>query len=639
MNTIFKIFKQDLKNIAKSKMAMLVVFGIIFIPGIYAWLNIDSNWSPYDNTGNIPIAIVNEDEGATIISQQVNVGAQIEKSLEQNNAMKWTITDQEDAMQGVERSSYYGAIIIPNDFSQRLTTIFDSKEPEKPTFDFYVNNKKNPVAPIIVSKAANTIKDSANQAFVNTLVYKVVDTVEDLGLITKGENATTGLISKLEATSNQVEQLKTTIRTASLAADATNQSISAISSIIPTLENLNNSAIQRLNGVENNLGAIDSTVDLSSLQSLLDRLSSQIAEIEAIQATLDQALPAFEGLNKLKADLQANIDNLSAARTEYQNAVKSKLDTASQMTNNTLNNTTEMMQTMNSSLESIKQSMGYLGQALSSASSLGGNVESLLSGFQADLATAISGLKSIRDSEIYQSVLSLLENEPDVIADFIATPVESNQIEVYPISSYGSEMAPFYSVLACWVGCTILVAIVKIDVKKTRLTAKAKNYQKFFGRFMLFGSIALLQGLAIGVGDLIMQVQTINWPLFLITLMLSSFTFSLIIYSLGAAFGKVGQALSIVILVLQVAGSGGTFPIELLPRPFQILQPFMPFYPALNATRETIGGFYQNDYQIYLLMLSAHFVVALCFGLVFSKYTFVAKSRFQKSLESTKVIG
>lgn len=155
---------------------------------------------------------------------------------------------------------------------------------------------------------------------------------------------------------------------------------------------------------------------------------------------------------------------------------------------------------------------------------------------------------------------------------------------------------------------------------------------------MLFGSLSILQGLVIGLGDLALQVQTVNLPLFLFTLMLSSLVFMLIIYALAAAFGKVGQAISIVIMVLQVAGSGGTFPIELLPRFFQILQPFMPFYPAMNATRETIGGFYQNDYLIYLGMLLCHLAVALIFGLIFSKHTFETKGKLQQQLHETGII-
>ena len=115
MKKIFEIFLEDLKNISKSKMAIVILIGIIFIPGIYAWLNIDSNWGPYDNTGNIPVAIVNNDEGTTILGETVNIGNEMEKSLKENNGMKWIFTDFQDAKENVEAGKYYGAIIVPKD--------------------------------------------------------------------------------------------------------------------------------------------------------------------------------------------------------------------------------------------------------------------------------------------------------------------------------------------------------------------------------------------------------------------------------------------------------------------------------------------------------------------------------------------
>ena len=282
--------------------------------------------------------------------------------------------------------------------------------------------------------------------------------------------------------------------------------------------------------------------------------------------------------------------------------------------------------------------MQYTVQALGSGMELGQSLDPVLANFQSDIDATIAMIESVKSSEIFQNLVRLLQNNPETIADFVSNPIAANEIEVYPIATYGSEMAPFYSVLACWVGCTILAAILSLEVKNTRATAKANTHQKFLGRFMLFGGVAMLQGLAIGVGDLIMRVQTVNWPLFLITLMLVSLVFALIIYALTAAFGKIGQALSIVILVLQVAGSGGTFPVELLPQMFQVLQPFMPFAPAMNAVRETVGGFYQYDYLGSLVVLAVFFVIALVFGLVFSKHTYEAKGRFLKALKSTGLI-
>ena len=638
MNMIFKIFKQDLKNIAKSKMAILVIAGIILIPGIYAWLNIDSNWSPYDNTGNIPIAVVNKDEGATIVGEDFNIGESIVDSLKENHDMKWTFTDETAAMDGVEQSSFYGAIVIPENFSRDLTTILNDTEPQKPTFDFYINDKKNPIAPIITGKAAGAIQDSANQAFVSTLVYKAADAAKTIGLIERGADTADSFISKLADTKAKIGQLRDINKTASLALDTTSKSLSALEAIFPTIENLNHAAEQSLDNAKNNLNTLNNISNLPSVQNLVNQITDQIAELEKIENLLSDITPTSSKIDDIKQKLQSTINDLTSLKDRFKNSAKTELANLYQKTSDTIDGASSIISNLNSSLDSLETSMHYAVQALRGGVELGDSLDVVLVNFQSDIDGAIAMINSIKDSEIFKNLISLLQNNPDTIADFISSPVVAHKIEVYPIATYGSEMAPFYSVLACWVGCTILIAILSVDVKKSKTIAGAKNYQKFLGRFLLFGSIAMLQGLTIGIGDLIMQVQTVNWFLFLFTLMLSSFVFVMIIYALAAAFGKIGQALSIVVMVLQVAGSGGTFPIELLPHLFQILQPFMPFYPAMNAVRETVGGFYQNEYLVSILVLLCHFVIMLVFGLIFSKHTYETKGKLQKELHSTGLI-
>lgn len=181
-------------------------------------------------------------------------------------------------------------------------------------------------------------------------------------------------------------------------------------------------------------------------------------------------------------------------------------------------------------------------KALDSTGKLTTNIDTVLVSLEDDINKIISKLGGATQSELYLKILNLLENKPNDVADFISTPIATNEIDLYEINSYGSKMAPFYTVLASWVGCTLLVSIVKTDIKKDKKLGEIKPYQAFFGRFMTFGILAVLQGLVIGVGDIIMGVQVINYPLFLLTIMLTSLVFMLIVYSLTISFGKVGEA-------------------------------------------------------------------------------------------------
>ncbi len=613
---------------------MLIVLGITLIPGIYAWLNIDSNWSPYDNTGNIPIAVVNKDTGAEILGETVNLGDEIEDSLKKNTAMRWTFVEESEAITKVESSEYYGAIIIPENFSEHLVSITESTEIKKPAFDFYVNNKKNPIAPIIVNKAVGAMQDSVNQTFVNSVIFKTVGAVKDANVLGRGTDIASGLVAKLTEMKAEIEQLKDVMTTTGMATKATSQSMVALRGVMPALNNITRATEQSVNETKSTINSLGETYKVIE-EGASVRIGEAETKVEGAIGIVDQLDPSgtVPQLETIRADLERTLEELE----QIDGSLKTfgeKLQFPTE-----IEDASQVVASLGEAMNSVDLSLSYMISALNSGWYLAEDINALLDDFQSSLDRTITSIEEIKKSELYNVLLNLLSNDPETIADFISTPVETHEVEVYPVTSYGSEMAPFYSILACWVGCTVLSAIVKVDVRKTKATAQAKNYQVFFGRFILFGALAMLQGLFIGIGDLILQVQTVNVPAFLATLVFASLVFATIIYSLVAVFGKVGQAISIVIMVLQVAGSGGTFPIELLPRAFQVLQPFMPFYPAMNATRETIGGFYQNDYIGYILMLACHAVLMMAIGLALSKYTAKTKEKLQKELHKTGVIG
>ena len=704
MKTIIEIFKDDLKRLKKSKIAMIIIVGIIFIPGIYAWLNVDSNWGPYDNTGNIPIAVVNNDKGITLLGERISIGDEIEDSLKNNNGMKWIFTNKKDAIKKVNSGEYYGAIVIPKNFSSKLTTILENDKISKPEFDFYVNNKKNAIAPIIVNKAVGTVQTSVNQAFVNTVIYKTLEKTKQLDVIKKGNDLSNDIVTKLEDTKNRVEKLKTMLKTTNLAGTTTSKSLSALRKILPDITDITDTTKESVNSMKNvaqtfnaafdnierditssidssretirevkeiinqsnainindnidkistkldkllvtqkrldeTLKAITNTVSIPGVQSLDDKVLEIISEIESLQESINNSTNTLLLLNEMKQKINKIDSAASPLKNMYNNTIKSELSKIYKGASQSVINSSDLIINVKGSLDNIDESMRYIISALESGGELLNTTDIVLSDFQEDIDKLISAIKDIKKSEVYNNAVNLIKNNPSDVADFITTPVKANEIQMYHIDTYGSKMTPFYSVLACWVGCTLLTAILKISPSKSRIKKGTKDYQRHLGKFMLFGTLAMCQGLVIGLGDIALQVQTTNWLLFILTLMISSLVFVSIIYSLTLTFGKVGQALSIVIMVLQVAGSGGTFPIELLPRAFQLLQPIMPFYPAMNAVRETIGGFYGNDYIIYMLVLLCHMIIPLFLILVVSKLTSNIKEKLEQDLEKTDVIS
>ena len=332
MRKIIEIFTNDVKNISKSTIAVVIILGICFIPGIYAWLNIDSNWGPYDNTGNLPIAVVNKDKGITLLGENINIGNEMEESLKNNDAMKWTFTDEEDAKLKVEKGKYYGAIIIPEDFSNQVITIVEDGATVKPTFDFYVNDKKNPIAPIIVNKAVGTIQNSVNQAFVNKIIYKFIDTAEDLNVVDKGLETTDDIIAKLNDAKIKVQELRTIVQTTNLAADTTSKSLAATRELLPKVSDISDTTKQGINSMRNAAKSFEAISDNIS-NSIDGNISAIIGESETVMRDIEDTI------NHTNSNVTAGISNISQNIDEDISTIISDSETAIKDVVNIINTT------------------------------------------------------------------------------------------------------------------------------------------------------------------------------------------------------------------------------------------------------------------------------------------------------------
>ena len=238
-----------------------------------------------------------------------------------------------------------------------------------------------------------------------------------------------------------------------------------------------------------------------------------------------------------------------------------------------------------------------------------------------DLKTLIKKMKKdllgTQDSESLEKVVSVLENDPERVGEYFSSLVNLKTIPVYKTSNYGSAMAPFYTVLAIWVGALILVAVLHTKVKDVPNLHEVKPYQEFFGRYALFFGVGQIQTLICVLGNLFfLEIQCKHPFLFWFAAAMTSFVFTIFIYSLTFAFGNVGEALAVVIMVLQVAGAGGTFPKEVLPQVYQDIYKFMPFPYCMDALRECVSGMYRNDYWVHIGRLGIFIGTSLVIGLV-----------------------
>lgn len=209
-------------------------------------------------------------------------------------------------------------------------------------------------------------------------------------------------------------------------------------------------------------------------------------------------------------------------------------------------------------------------------------------------------MEEINENQDLKQVLELLQSSIMERQSFITNPVDLVEEPIFPMHNYGTAMTPFYSVLALWVGMTLLVSMLSVHAH-----GDYRPIEVYFGKYLLFGTIGLIQALIIALGDLyLLKIYCINPGLFVIGLLFTSAVFTFIVYSLVSVFGNVGKVISIILLVLQVAGSGGTFPIQLTPKFFQVIYPFLPFTYAISFAREAIGGVVESvlTHDIFVLM-------------------------------------
>ena len=202
-------------------------------------------------------------------------------------------------------------------------------------------------------------------------------------------------------------------------------------------------------------------------------------------------------------------------------------------------------------------------------------------------------IKRITGADSYEDILSAMATDPTAVADFVSSPVQLKTVPVYPVDHYGSAASPFYTILAIWVGALFLVAIIHVGVKPIDSGDHYKAHERYFGRYLLFFLIGQAQTLLTILGNLYyIEIQCQHKFLYWLAAAVASAAFSCFMYSVTFAFGNVGEALAIVVMVIQVAGSGGTFPIEALPKVFQWIYPFLPFQFGMKAFKECIAGMY-----------------------------------------------
>ena len=736
MRNIIAIFKRDLSRIRGSVVALIVAVGLVIVPTLYAWFNIAGSWDPYGNTGNLKVAVANSDDGymSDLIPVRVNIGDTVVSALRENDQLDWRFVSESDAVEGVRSGEYYAAVVIPENFSSRMMTVFSS-DAEHAEIVYYENQKANAIAPRVTDKAASTVRQQIDETFAKTISDVGLATTSSLLEFMDGDQIAAyagnlsgtlaGAITTLRDASGSVDEFAGLLQSSTGLLDSTSDLLASAGTASKDAEALVGDAKTGLSGMHDALDAAVAAINQSLKDSAGDYDAAAKAIDEAFGAadahvslTVTQLRDASADVAKRASDMRDVQDNILAVERDVEGSnlpekLKAELVQKIDIVANTVGNAANQQELLAkhlsdaaASLETgaadarakaqavkdgiaeakgsiggvkdsynatLKQQISDLSDAVADvarrgsdmADDLGATVTDLshaasalsddlagahevLAGASADLVSAADDLQRLKEgldtavtSGDLDRVRELIGSDPAALADALAAPVALDRQAVYHIKNYGSAMAPFYTTLSIWVAGIVLAAMLKANVDEADVKAlgNPRPHELYLGRYAFFALLAFAQATLVCAGDLLFFGIQCEHPFqFMLVGWLAGFVFSNMIYTLTVSFGDIGKAIAVVLLVMQVAGSGGTFPIEMTADFFQAVYPFLPFTHAINAMHAAMAGAYGMEFWIELGTLSLYLIPSLALGLVFRRPVIRANRWIIEKLEETKLM-
>ena len=389
---------------------------------------------------------------------------------------------------------------------------------------------------------------------------------------------------------------------------------------------------------------------LAAAGTALGISSGDTAASDNVNKTVSEASKQSETAAELIRDLlngERYVD-LPAALNAMSGAVETTRSALTEVVYPALDNAIGSLQdTMGEVSSLLLDFSGILGKATPIIDMLAGTfgtvnkaliqVQNLLGTYCGRIDDLIDSVSGTTDNELFNTLTSFFNVDPESIGSFLASPVSLRLEPVYPVAGYGAAMTPFYTVMAIWMSCVMLNAMLKFDPPKELIGISRS--EGFFGRYLTIFLINQIQVFVILLGDMVLfDLQCLHPGLFFLTGVVASLTISMFTYSLVVALGNIGKMIVVVLMIIQIAGSGGSYPIELLPGFFRQVYLFFPFPYAINAMREAIAGLYQHNYIIYLLQLSLFFVAGLFIGLIAKRSLHGVNAYMHEQLEKTEMM-
>lgn len=650
-----KMLQAEWKHLFNNKILLISMAVISFIPILYSGFFLGSIWDPYGQTKNLPVAFVNEDKGASLNGKVLNVGESVEKKLKDNHDLGWEFVSKQQADEGVNSGHFYAVVTIPHDFSQKVSSITES-EPRQAVINFTTTPAKNYIGSLVSNQAAAKVKSSVSEQITQAYAKGILENLDKLGIgldtaangastlhdglgrLQSGTQAYVGGVKqlavnqqslagglaqlsdgsrKLQAglgqlsnnlpTESQLSQLSDGMKKLQSGINQLNASVSNPSPVLVAQQNKVNTDAQTLKKTvedsESDLlaaGVTLRTLDTQAAASSSKSTTISLPQISNISQAFTKTQTIIEQTTTLLGDLQTLTQQLSAQQIQLQAGVSALNNGVNQLTPNAItafNGYNSVRFANNQLLAGSTSLTNGLNEAKSGSQKLA-NGASLLesrSGALIDGTSQLaSGANTLANKLADASNRIKIQPTGATTQQQIANPVKSEVTEKGNVPNYGYALSPYVLSLSLFVGVIVLNVIYPI--RKT-FSEQESAIRWWLSKASVAGVAAFMQATILMLVMVFFLGLTPEHPAhFIGAIYLTSFAYMSIVSLLVIVLDNPGRFLAMVLLVLQLGSSEGTFPIQTANGFFQTINPLVPMTYSIRALRQAISGGLDNAF-------------------------------------------
>jgi len=621
-----KLFIKEIKAVTSNRKVLIPIIAVLFIPLLYSGMFLWAFWDPYDHLDDLPVAVVNNDKGATFEGEELHIGDDLVDKLKEKKQFDWHFVSQSEGEKGLKEQRYYMLIEIPEDFSKNATTLQDD-HPKKLQLIYKPNEGFNFLSAQIGGTAVERIKTEVAKTLTETYAENMFENVKTLadGLTKASDGAKQlhdGLVEAKDGTNRLydgmtriVDGQKQLLEGTKQAEEGTSELVSGARDLLEGMKALDARMPLLLQGSEQLSGGTEQLVTslaewqqgatqvqagatqvTSGLEQLVSQLNTLVAQAsDPVQkAVYEQLKQHVEQLSLGSKQVETGVVQLNDGAKALQVGATSLSEGAKRLHEGHV----ALDSGVNELLAGQQQLVGGMNQLQDGAHRLADGAQQLANGMneltngtetlQAGMNQLVDGSGELADKlkEGAEKASNVKANED--VYNMFAEPVKVKDKKINEVPNYGTGFTPYFLSLGLFVGALLLSIVFPL---REPAGVPRSPFQWFFAKFGVLIGVGVLQALladSVLLFGLDLQVKSV--PLFLLFSVVTSITFLSVIQFLVTVFGDPGRFIGIVILILQLTTSAGTFPLELIPRALQHFNAWLPMTYSVFGFKAVISS-------------------------------------------------